>query len=138
MISGNFATFLNNSIQGSVMKAGICGLTSIANPKAAAIGSLASSVAGYAFGHVILQSIRESGLKDTDQVIATTLAFLGLLAVKIGAGNKVGRLLDKKFNYFEVGVSTFVFSGVAHIAAFTLGYGAPLTFLTLKNKFFSF
>lgn len=101
MLAPNFANFLGQSFNSSISTAGVCAITSIADPKAAAFGTLASSVAGYAAEKAL------AGLFNIDTNSGAIVLLGSLVAIKIVAGGTAGKYVNKEFNYFDMCASYF-------------------------------
>lgn len=99
MIQSINSKFISDTLKDSVYTAGMCCLFGFADPKAAAVATLASKTAGRCIQSVM--NIFENPAEKKDEVNLTSkmLTVLSLAVLTISAGSLAGQQIDPNFNY---------------------------------------
>ena len=120
MANITFANVLANTVRNSILAAGFCGITSIASPKAAALGTFAASLCSHAFMQGIKKLEKGDFLDEKDPLVGSALLVCSLVAGCV-IGTTVGRYHDKDFNYLRVSSYQVIAGGIALLFAKMLG-----------------
>ncbi|MBS0629045.1 MAG: hypothetical protein JSS30_02330 [Verrucomicrobia bacterium] len=126
------ATNLINSLTSSLNTAGLCTIFGWANPKAAAAGQLANTVAGVALNPIKnlfwIPSQANQKTFTLKQIIVNGALLVGAAAATAYAANYFGRQIDPNYNYIDLIWPQFKLSAA-------IGIGVGLTELIVTSQY---